>query len=130
MADTAPRRRRSDRGWRRIVRENAYRDVWLLLVTGFVAWALISFQNERWNNVRNGCEANNQRFAGTIRELDRQVAKLPPARKVQARASKAGTIALIKQLAPPHFDGKPRPGRPYGSSTCNVIADRAVSRWP
>jgi hypothetical protein len=35
MSDRAehPGRRATDHGWRRIVRENAYRDIWLLVIT-------------------------------------------------------------------------------------------------
>lgn len=48
MADTDTvihRRRASDKGWRVLVRENWYRDVWLLLVTAIVLWALLSARN-------------------------------------------------------------------------------------
>ncbi len=46
MATTngTPTRRNGDRGWRVLVRENWYRDLWLLVVTGFVFWALLSAQ--------------------------------------------------------------------------------------
>jgi hypothetical protein len=33
--------RRTDRGLRALVRENAYRDVWLIIITGLVLWSQI-----------------------------------------------------------------------------------------
>lgn len=37
-----PRRRSGDGGWRRLIRENWYRDVWLLIISACVAWAAYS----------------------------------------------------------------------------------------
>jgi hypothetical protein len=47
VADRDPdkRERSTDKpGWRRLVRENAYRDVWLLLVSGLMVWALLDIR--------------------------------------------------------------------------------------
>ena len=42
----SPQRRRGDRGWRGVlIRENAYRDVWLFFLTGLVLWATIASYN-------------------------------------------------------------------------------------
>jgi hypothetical protein len=123
MADT-PRRRAADRGWKVLLRENAYRDVWLLAITIVLLFAVVSIQNQRWDRTLDACEANNQRYAQTKLKLDELIAKAreagPPAR---AEASRKGTLALISTLAPPHFDK-------LGHSTCKVVADRAVNRWP
>jgi hypothetical protein len=43
---SVPRRRHDDRGWKSvIIRENAYRDVWLLLISGFLLLALVRSQD-------------------------------------------------------------------------------------
>lgn len=120
---TTPRRRASDRGWRVLVRENVYRDVWLLAISVVLALALVSLQNQRWNFVRDNCESNNQHYAQTKIKLDELIRKVPADQRAGAEARREGTLALISTLAPPHFDA-------LGHSTCKAVADRAVHRWP
>jgi hypothetical protein len=120
---TAHRRRASDRGWRALVRENAYRDVWLLTISVVLTLAVLSLQNQRWTFVHDACEANNQRYAQTKIKLDELIRKAPADQRARAQASRVGTLALIATLAPPHFDA-------LGHSTCKAFADRTVHRWP
>lgn len=123
-AATTPRRRRSDRGWRILIRENWYRDVILFVVSMILLLSLKAFQDERWNNVFNDCQTGNERYTNTIAELNRSIAEAPPARQREARANKARTIRFIVALVGrPHFD--PR----TGTSTCHAFADDRVSRW-
>ena len=72
-----PRRRKTDRGWRRFVRENAYRDVWLLMVTIFALAAIVigahennhridDIQRERARALTLVCENTNRDHAGIV----------------------------------------------------------------
>jgi hypothetical protein len=131
MADNdTPRRRRSDRGWRVLIRANAYRDIWLFVVTGLVFWALLGIQIERRHVTFTNCEAANERYVNTVAKLDELIRLSPPERKTQARRSRAGTVALIATLAPPRFDGHKDRTHPYGHSTCEAFAHRQVNIGP
>jgi hypothetical protein len=62
--------------WRVLVRENWYRDVWLLIITGVTLIALINasaesdrIQAQRVDTIRAVCEAQNARNAATIATL-------------------------------------------------------------
>lgn len=46
------------------------------------------------------CQDINRRHNNTIRILNREIAKLPPARRARAEASRESTILLISALAP------------------------------
>lgn len=71
----SPRRRKTDQGWYRIapdwLPERFYRDLWLLIVTGLVLWALVGnsqrlddIQRERAHNTLLSCQrANTQNSA-------------------------------------------------------------------
>jgi hypothetical protein len=64
------RRRVTDRGWRRLIRENWYRDVWMLIITGLVALALWN-QSDTTREVRSNQQANTQAlcaFRGDIQK--------------------------------------------------------------
>jgi len=118
-----PRRRKSDRGWRSLIRENFYRDVWLLLITLVLFLALKSFQDERWRNVYGACESANARYTASLAVLNDAITNAPKDRREEAQANKGTTIRFIVGLVGrPHFDRQ-------GNSTCRTIADRQVSRW-
>jgi hypothetical protein len=55
--ENLPRRRRVDHGWRRLIRENWYRDVWLLIISACVAWAA-------WSTVNLADDVNTGRRQG------------------------------------------------------------------
>lgn len=100
------------------VRENWYRDVWLLLITGVtVLLAIIAVnaannaqqavkdvQAQRVESILTSCNQQNARHDHTIRQLDLVLAKAErvatPARRLQLRQSRAATVLLINQLAP------------------------------
>jgi hypothetical protein len=123
MDPATPSRRKTDRGWRWLVRDNAYRDAWLLVITGLVLWSLVTIQNQRWTNVRDNCEGANERYANTLQVIDAATAAAPKAQQQRAKEQRAVTLAFIAALAPPHLDG-------HGASTCHALADRQVHRWP
>lgn len=123
----SPKRRKTDRGWRFLFRDNWYRDLWLLVITGFVYLAITNsqhavdqIQQERAHNVLVSCEANNQRYDNTIRTLDALIKNSPPSERARAEASRASTVLLIQALAPPHEDRK-------GHSTCAAVVKQQVS---
>lgn len=119
MAGVADNRRRSsDRGWRRLVRENWYRDVWLLAITIVALAGTIvavnganeardatrEIQAQRIETIWSSCRQQNARHDGTIRELNvllrASMRTADPARRQQLSASRASTVLLINQLAP------------------------------
>lgn len=78
-----------------------YRDIWMIIVTGLLLFALISIQDQRADAVRASCQSSNSRNADTKAELDDLIAKLPPGpRRERAKANKAGTVLLIDALSP------------------------------
>lgn len=106
-------RRREDK-WKIHIRENWYRDVWLLIISGVVALALIKalntadraktlvqdIQSQRVEAIRNNCRDQNTRHLNTLHELDVLDARLPPSRRAEARAGRPGVVLLINALAP------------------------------
>lgn len=77
-----PMRRSTDHGWRRFVRENFYRDVWLLLITVIVLVSLAFGWNERSarvtdnsNRIEDLCDQSNRQNGAIIGLI---VASMPP----------------------------------------------------
>jgi hypothetical protein len=114
-------RRREDRrhGWGRFIRENAYRDVWLFVLTGIVLWAAVgswnashdavdavdAVQEERARNVYLSCEETNERHDETLGQLDalldRELDRVEtPEERARIRASRTSTGLLIGALVP------------------------------
>lgn len=106
------------------VRENWYRDVWLLIITGVVALAVsqaqegsrqaaragrqakqaaVEIQAQRVETIRTSCKAQNLRHVRTVREL-LQIAAIierkQPSKAREVRSSIGYNILLIDQLAP------------------------------
>lgn len=99
------------------VRENWYRDVWLVIITLTVGYlAAISatqstkarnlaraIQHERVASIRDSCVEQNQRHDGTISELYRLAARIErthPDKSAEVRQGIQQNILLIDQLAP------------------------------
>lgn len=109
--------------------ERFYRDVWLLVVTGLVTWALFAqqsqlddvqrvqddtaqlvrttarlaaqIQQQRRSTVSMNCRDQNGRHDATIGKLDEIIAGLPEGpEKDRAVANKASTVLLIDALVP------------------------------
>lgn len=70
-----PRRRSTDRGWRRVARENWYRDVWLLIITIVVWISINNIQANRRESVRLSCEQTNEIHDNVLIQIDRQSIK-------------------------------------------------------
>ena len=63
-AEPRPQRRKHDRGWHKVWRENGYRDFWLLVITIFVLYAVIAGYQENGRRIDDICRAtNNQNLA-------------------------------------------------------------------
>lgn len=109
--------------------ERWYRDLWLVVITGLVAWALLSqqgqitdvrqvqddtarlarqtarlaksIQAQRVNSVLSNCRDQNERHDDTLDKLDGVIANMPPGpEKVRAEANKPATVLLIDALVP------------------------------
>ena len=50
--------------------------------------------------IRYTCESQNQRHDKVIAELDRQIAKLPPKDREEARKSRDANVAILEALSP------------------------------
>lgn len=113
--ESHPSQRNSDKGWRRFVRDNWYRDVWLLVVSAVVLVAIIkalgaandakdnvaAIQDSRVALTRDTCEQQNSRHDNTIKRLNKLVNEIhDPRQRRRAQANIAGTISLIDALAP------------------------------
>lgn len=89
------------RGWRAFVRENWYRDVWLLLITLFVvAVTLVGFasiQESRYQAALLQCLQRNSANVMAKERLDELLANVPPA---QAQRTKDFSIVLIDAMVP------------------------------
>ena len=59
-----------------------------------------NIQQQRFDAALRQCEDTNSRRAHTVRVLNRQIAKLPPAEKARAQTSERFTILLINALEP------------------------------
>jgi hypothetical protein len=116
-----PLRRREDRSawWKVLIRENAYRDVWLVIVTVVLGWAVFAaydaahsadsatraIQRERVSATRRVCEDQNLRNKATIDTLNKlgerdNAEATTPQAKLRAQQTIAGTKALVNALAP------------------------------
>jgi hypothetical protein len=99
---------RRERIRRFLIRENFYRDIWLLIITGLVLVSLLGLRDSvrqinsnRHEVLFQNCLAQNARNLGTKSRLDTLVAGISdPREKARAERNKAGTIALIDALAP------------------------------
>lgn len=109
-----PKERHTDGGWRRLLRENWYRDVWLFLITTFAVVAVVTGRNEnsqriediqasRAESIRLTCVQQNERHDRSIATLDAIIdARLRQAPQERGRleASRATTRTLIRALVP------------------------------
>ena len=59
-----------------------------------------AIERSRRDVLIRSCREQNRRHDATILELDRQVAKLPPARRSEAQARRNGTVALLEAIIP------------------------------
>lgn len=119
---SAHQRRRSDRGWRRWLRENWYRDAWLLTITITVIAAVFAaraenaqrirdIQDSRRDAIRVQCEQQNDRHDRTLAALDHVLAQrlrdAGPVERQRLQTGRASTVLLIEALAP-HQDCRRR----------------------
>lgn len=88
---------------------------WLLLLGAVVAgisiplvFARLASETDQLREARRQsiivtCQETNARHDATLRKLDELIAALPPGpRKKRAKQNRAGTVLLIKTLAPKH----------------------------
>lgn len=95
--------------------ENWYRDLWLVIITGIMAFALLSLdhqqedtdklaattQMQRRNTIYDQCRDQNFRHDDTIERIDHRIAVLPPgSERDRAVVSRDFTVALVDALAP------------------------------
>lgn len=105
------RRRKTDRGWRVLVRENWYRDVWMLIITGLVVLALANISsttNELRTDQRSTTKALcafradlQRRYAAGIQFLYTHPHGIPgiPATTIRVSLSnEAGTLKALRPL--------------------------------
>lgn len=116
-----PMRRREDGipWWRILIRENAYRDAWLVLLSIILVWASFAsvdasrkaeeatqgIQIERRDATLRACQDQNDRHDATFAQLDKLSARdleqaQTPEQKLRAQQTIAGTKALVDALAP------------------------------
>lgn len=116
-----PMRRREDGipWWRILIRENAYRDAWLVLLSVILIWASFAsvqaaqkaeqatrdIQSERRDATLRACQDQNDRHDATFAQLDKLSTRdnaqaQTPEQKLRARQTIAGTKALIEAIAP------------------------------
>ena len=114
-------RREQDKApwWRVLIRENAYRDVWLILISFVLMWAAFAswdatqqandatsaIQQQRIDATRRNCLDQNLRHDTTLVTLDGLIDTATSRaqskeEKKRVLASVAGTKALIEALAP------------------------------
>ena len=85
--DRPLRRRRTDRGWHVIIRENAYRDVWLLVVSVLVAVAVIGVENTQDDRDREAADRRDQTCLLFERSYHRSVQSLEQTYRFLERAT-------------------------------------------
>jgi uncharacterized protein HemX len=117
-----PLNRAADQPWHRklwIYLKRARRDIWMILITGLVLFALVQQQHSRWNATVDACEETNRRHDNTITQLNTQVEKLKPTltKKELANLERnvKANIALIDALVPK-------------TPSCAALADERVGR--
>jgi hypothetical protein len=105
--------------WRILIRENAYRDAWLVLLSIILVWASFAsvdasrkaeeatqgIQIERRDATLRACQDQNDRHDATFAQLDKLSARdleqaQTPEQKLRAQQTIAGTKALVDALAP------------------------------
>lgn len=70
-------RRRDDRpGWRRLIRENGYRDVWLLIISGLLVWAVLGIASQARTQRDGQCEVFERLEVAAIVKVRTQYAYL------------------------------------------------------
>lgn len=120
-APNHPMRRREDGvPWYRVlVRENAYRDAWLVLLSVILIWASFAsvdasrkaeeatqgIQTERRDATLRACQDQNDRHDATFAALDKLAVRdglqaKTTAQKLRAQQTIDGTKALVDALAP------------------------------
>lgn len=110
MSNPPPRRRRTDR-----LPDKVYRDIWLLIITATVVFAVFAARSEnrhriddiqasRAESIRLTCEQQNERHDRALAALDSIVARrlgdASPVERRRLQASRATTATLIVALVP------------------------------
>lgn len=75
------RRRSTDRGWRRFLRENWYRDVWLLVMSGLLILSLSAQRTESQQRRSQNCVVFERLYRTDVHQLTATydyIAKLKP----------------------------------------------------
>lgn len=67
-------RRKTDveRGWRRLIRENAYRDLWLLIITGLTVWAIIGIAAQARTQRDGQCQVFERLEVAAVKRVQTQ----------------------------------------------------------
>jgi hypothetical protein len=105
--------------WRILIRENAYRDAWLVVLSIILIWASFAsvdasnkaekatqgIQTERRDATYRACQDQNDRHDATFAALDKLGARdatqaKTPQEKLRAQQTIDGTKALVDALAP------------------------------
>jgi hypothetical protein len=82
-----------------------YRDLWLLAVTGLVVWSLIALQDSRIESAQQACEEAKQRNVDTRKQINAQIAEIPPGpRREAAENQRDGTFLIIDAIVPARED--------------------------
>jgi hypothetical protein len=74
--------------------------LWMVALTIGLLHVVGDIQDQRYDSIVASCRDQNTRYVKTVQKLDRLIADAPESRKARARASRAGTVALINGLAP------------------------------
>lgn len=76
------------------------RDIWMILTTIVVLYAITSIQQERARTTWVFCWETNERNIHAVNELDNLIRKLPPNRRARADAVRDSNVQLINALQP------------------------------
>lgn len=113
VADQKPHRRVL------IYLKRARRDIWMVIISGLVLYALVQQQHSRWDATVDACLETNARHDNTINSLNEQVEKLKPTMTAEQQKNLErnvnANIALINALVPKTPD-------------CEALADERVGR--
>jgi hypothetical protein len=120
MAAERHRRRKTDRGWRRLVHDNWYRDLWLFAVT-VIALAAILIGNHENHHRINDIQSERARALTLVCE--------------QTNAQNAGIVAFIKASIPPARRHDPATraylalaSRAFPQTDCPTVVDHNIKR--